>query len=81
MRTLLSLDRFEGKGRSIAVLVIDDGEPIHVPRSLLPADAKAGDVLSLAIERDEAATRRLADDTREVQADLRATDPGGDIKL
>jgi len=77
----LSVDRFEGKDKSIAVLVGDDGETINVPRAFLPAGAKPGDVLSMALERDEAATRKLAEDTRKVQDELRATDPGGDIKL
>ncbi|WP_165227254.1 DUF3006 domain-containing protein [Aquisphaera insulae] len=81
MQTTVSLDRFEGKDKSVAVLVTDGGESIDVPRSLLPAGAKAGDVLRLSLERDEGATRKLADDTRKVQAELRATDPGGDIKL
>jgi hypothetical protein len=48
---------------------------------LLPAGAKAGDVLSLTLERDDEATRALAEQTRAVQKDLRKTDPGGDIRL
>ena len=58
MTTRLSLDRFEGKDKSIAVLVTDDGESINVPRSLLPPSAKAGDVLTLSLERDAEATRK-----------------------
>ena len=81
MPTRLSLDRFEGKNKSIAVLVTDDGETINLPRSLLPAGARAGDVLTLTLERDAEATRKLADETRQVQQDLKETDPGGDIKL
>jgi hypothetical protein len=77
----LSLDRFEGKDKAIAVLVDDDGATINVPRAFLPAGAKPGDVLAMTLERDEAATRKLADDTRKIQDELKATDPGGDIKL
>jgi Protein of unknown function (DUF3006) len=77
----LSLDRFEGKNKSIAVLLTDDGDSISFPKVLLPAGAKAGDVLSLTLERDDEATRELAEQTRAVQKDLRKTDPGGDIKL
>ena len=81
MSTRVSLDRFEGKKKSIAVLVTDDGESINLPRALLPPGAKAGDVLSLSLETDPEATRRLAEETRQVQQDLEKTDPGGDIKL
>lgn len=81
MPTELSLDRFEGKTKSIAVLLTDDGESIHLPRALLPPGAKAGDILTLTLERDVEATRKVTEETRQVQEDLKATDPGGDIKL
>ncbi len=81
MATRLSLDRFEGKGKQIAVLVTDDGETINFPKALLPAGCKPGDVLSLSLERDQAATRAVAEETRKVQDDLADRDPGGDIKL
>jgi hypothetical protein len=79
--TLLSLDRFEGKNKSIAVLLTDNGEPINVPKSLLPPGTKAGDVLTLTLERDVEATRKVVEKTRKVQSELKGTDPGGDIKL
>jgi hypothetical protein len=79
--TRLSLDRFEGKRKSIAVLLTDDGQSINLPRVLLPQDAKAGDVLVLTLERDLEATRKVVEETRQVQKDLEKTDPGGDIKL
>lgn len=81
MTTQLSLDRFEGKGKSIAVLVAEDGTSINVPKVFLPEGAKAGDVLNLALEVDAAATAKLAADTARLQKDLKQTDPGGDIKL
>jgi len=77
----LSLDRFEGKGKQIAVLLTDDGEILNMPRSLLPPAARPGDVLTLSLEQDAEATRRLAEDTRRVQDELSKRDPGGDIKL
>ena len=49
MTTRVSLDRFEGKNKSIAVLVTDDGESINLPGACSPG-AKAGDVLSLSLE-------------------------------
>ena len=56
-RLSLSLDRFEGKGKEIAVLLTDDGETLNIPRSLLPAGSKPGDVLTLSLEHDAGATR------------------------
>jgi hypothetical protein len=81
MPTRLSFDRFEGKGKQIAVLVADDGATLNVPRSLLPAGAKPGDVLTLALELDAGATDKLAKETQRVQDELSKRDPGGDIKL
>lgn len=80
-RLSLSLDRFEGKGKAIAVLLTDDGETLNFPRALLPAGTKPGDVLTLTLEVDAEATRSLADETRRVEARLDDRDPGGDIKL
>jgi Protein of unknown function (DUF3006) len=77
----LSVDRFEGKDKSIAVLVSDDGATINLPKSFLPPEVKAGDVLAMTLERDEAATIKLAAETRKIQDELLATDPGGDITL
>ncbi|MGO9917817.1 MAG: DUF3006 domain-containing protein [Isosphaeraceae bacterium] len=80
-RLSLSLDRFEGRGKEIAVLLTDDGETLNIPRSLLPPGAKPGDVLSLSLEPDAAATRELAHETRRVEERLGERDPGGDITL
>jgi Protein of unknown function (DUF3006) len=80
-RLSLSLDRFEGTGKAIAVMLTDDGETLNIPRSLLPKGAKPGDVFTLSLEHDAEATRDLADDTRRVQDKLQERDPGGDIKL
>lgn len=77
----LSIDRFEGEGKRIAVLLAEDGTPINFPRSLLPRGARAGDVLTFLIERDVAATRRVTLETRKLQAELEKSDPGGDIRL
>jgi hypothetical protein len=77
----LSFDRFEGKGKLIAVLVADDGTTLNVPKSLLPAGARPGDVFNLTLELDPGASAELAKETRRVQDDLSKRDPGGDIKL
>jgi hypothetical protein len=81
VRLSFSVDRFEGPGRSIAVLLTDDGEAIKMPRSLLPPDTKPGDVLTFTVEHDAGATRELADETRRVQRKMAEGDPGGDIRL
>jgi hypothetical protein len=80
-RLSLSLDRFEGKGKEIAVLLTDDGATLNIPRSLLPPGAKPGEVFTLSLEHDAEATRELADETRRVEDKLKERDPGGDIKL
>jgi hypothetical protein len=77
----LTVDRFEGERKQLAILLTDDGGQINFPRALLPKGVKAGDILSFSIERDVEATRNVAKETRAVQADLKKTDPGGDIKL
>jgi hypothetical protein len=81
VKVRLSIDRFEGDGKRVAVLLSDDGTQVNFPRALLPKGVKAGDILTLTIERDVKATRDLAKQTRAVQADLKKTDPGGDISL
>jgi hypothetical protein len=81
VRLSLSVDRFEGPGRSIAVLLTDDGEAINMPASLLPRGTRPGDVLTFTVEHDAPATRALAEGTRQVQRKLAEGDPGGDIRL
>ena len=81
MSIRLSLDRFEGDNKEIAVLVNDEGEFVNLPKSFLPPGTKPGDVLTLTLERDAVASRRVAKETRRVQDKLSERDPGGDIKL
>ena len=81
MNLRLSIDRFEGRKKEIAVLLTDDGTQINFPKRLLPKGVKAGDILCFKIERDLEATRQVSDQTRAVQDQLKKTDPGGDIRL
>jgi Protein of unknown function (DUF3006) len=77
----LSFDRLEGGHKQVAVLLTDGGETITVPRSLLPTGAQPGDVLTLELERDAEASRRLSETTRQIHRRLSERDPGGDIRL
>jgi hypothetical protein len=77
----LSIDRLEGDRKQIAVLLAEHGTAINFPKALLPKGVKAGDILTLQIERDVEATRKVAADTRQVHNQLKKTDPGGDIRL
>jgi len=81
MTTVLTIDRFEGVKKEIAVLLADDGRIVNLPRWLLPRDAKAGDVLTLSLDRDRATTAKVAAATKRVQAELTKGDDGGDLKL
>jgi Protein of unknown function (DUF3006) len=78
---LMSIDRLEGDKKQIAVLLAEDGTAINFPKALLPKGVEAGDILTIQIERDAEATRKVAADTRKVQDQLKKTDPGGDIRL
>ena len=78
MPVSLSLDRFEG---DVAVLASEAGVSIDVPRAWLPPGVKPGDVLTVSFARDDAATRKLARDTKALQDELKAGDDGGDLAL
>jgi len=81
VKVQLSIDRFEGKHKEIAVLLTDDGRQLDFPRDLLPRAAKAGEVITLTVERDQEATLRLKQETRKIQKKLDERDPGGDIEI
>lgn len=76
-----NVDRFEGRGKEIAVLVDEEGAILNIPRALLPDDIGAGDVVTVTIARDAEATAELAKEAQQLAAELKATDPGGDIAL
>jgi hypothetical protein len=77
----LSVDRFEGRDKEIAVLVGEDDVVVNLPRALLPEDVRAGDVVTLALDRDAGATAALVAETKALQDELEARDPGGDVAL
>jgi hypothetical protein len=81
MTIRLSIDRFEGPRRSIAVLLTEDGRTILLPRDLLPRGSKAGEMLSMDLARDLKGTAEVARQARALREELDRTDPGGDIRL
>jgi Protein of unknown function (DUF3006) len=81
MTIRLSIDRFEGPRRSIAVLLTEDGRSILFPRDLLPRGAKAGELLTMDLARDLEGTAEVARQARGLRQELDKTDPGGDIRL
>jgi len=81
MMIRLSIDRFEGPRKEMAVLVTEDGRSIVFPRDLLPRGAKAGELLSMNLERDHKATAEVARQAKALREQLDKTDPGGDIRL
>lgn len=68
-------------GAERAVLIVDDGRAVVVPRDMLPPDAAPGSTLTWTLAVDAAATQEHARATAEVRAELRKTDPGGTIHL
>ena len=81
MSISLSVDRFEGDHKEIAVLVGDDDLTLNIPKTLLPEGVKPGEVLTMSFKRDTAATKRLSSETKKIQDELSGSDSGGDIKL
>jgi hypothetical protein len=77
----LSIDRFEGDSKEIAVLISDGGLTLNVPRAFLPKGVKAGDVLSVSFQKDAEETHRISEETHKVQKDLEKTDTGEDLKI
>ena len=76
-----NVDRFEGRDKEIAVLVDDEGVTVNIPRALLPDEVGAGEVVTITIARDAEATAAVAAEAEQLAAELKATDPGGDIAL
>jgi hypothetical protein len=77
----LSIDRFDGLRKELAVLVTEDGRSFVFPRDLLPEGAKAGEVLSFEITRDLQGTADVHRRAKTLREELDRTDPGGDIAL
>lgn len=74
----LFLDRIEGE---VAVLLYQ-GREVKLPRALLPAGAREGEVLSLQLARDPEATQRAQQEVAKQRGKLgKDDDDGGDVTL
>ena len=82
------VDRYEG---AIAVVALDGGATLDVPRWLLPRSAAADDVLAVQVEadaeravivvqRDADATDRAGSAARAAIERLKRRDRGGDVR-
>jgi hypothetical protein len=81
MKRRLSIDRFDGLRKELAVLLTEDGRSFVFPRDFLPQGAKAGELLSIVIERDLEGTAEVQRRAKVIRDELDQTDPGGDISL
>jgi hypothetical protein len=74
-----TVDRFE---EDLAVLIVDGAERI-LPRAQLPADAREGDVVDLALGQvDAQATEALREQVRQAREQaLKKAPPPGDFEL
>jgi len=84
------VDRWEG---DVAVVELEDGAVLDLPRWLLPPGAREGHVVAVesGVDHDGArkvtlridadATRVARDEVEAIRDRLRARDPGGDIVL
>lgn len=83
------IDRFEG---DVAVVELESGDMLGLPRWLLPPGAAEGDVIEVCIaggdeearielRLNRQATARARADAEAALARLRQRDPGGDIEL
>lgn len=52
---MLIIDRFEG---AIAIIELEKGEFVQIPRAILPAEAKEGDVITVQIDGRRTADRK-----------------------
>ena len=90
----LAESRVTGSGIAVGLVILEPGkghatftgsyahvqDAINLPKTLLPAGVKAGDVLTLSLERDSEATRKLVEETRALQQELTKGD-GADYVL
>jgi hypothetical protein len=85
------VDRIEGDGERLAVLVPDQGSTVEVPVRQLPRGSAEGDVLRVPVreggpvwgeaKRDAAEKARRVAAARERLGKLRRGDPRGDVVL
>lgn len=60
-----TIDRFEG---NFAVVELENGKFVDIPREAIPADAHEGDIISLSV--DTRATEKAKKDIRKLEDSL-----------
>lgn len=71
----LTIDRFEG---DIAVLELESGETMRIPKSELPEETAEGDVVELTFGMNPVTTDRRAQRARDVLNELLGTNEDND---
>ena len=61
------VDRFEG---DIAIIVLDRGGEMYIPRPLLPKNLNEGDVLKFDVLIDKEETKKRIDEAEKLRQDL-----------
>ena len=51
----ITIDRLEG---NIAVVVLENGEIVNIPRKILPAEAKEVDIIDITVNRKKTDKRK-----------------------
>ncbi len=77
----LWLERFEGRGKTLAILTTKDQREVVMPRVLLPKGTKAGQMMILHLEIDPKTSARVAERGRHLQRALDKTEPDGDVVI
>jgi hypothetical protein len=75
---LAFIDRIED---GVAVLVLEAGGEVRLPRALLPAGSVEGDAVRIALAADPAARDAARAEVKARRARLAGDDDGGDLKL
>ena len=72
----VQIDRFEDNGWAVLLPYPEGRKSFDVPRELLPAEARPGDVFEARLDPDRAETERLARENRRLLDGLLGRDDG-----
>jgi hypothetical protein len=66
----VQLDRFEDNDMAVLLIYPDGRRTFDVPKALLPAGARPGDVFEVRLEKDAGETERLMGENRRLLDEL-----------